>query len=1561
MPPLPDPAPDRALAGLGTHLAARRSVADPSGAGIDEGMTDRTPAADPSPEETAGFVHLHVHTEFSKQDGLARLRDLTDAVAADGQSAVAMTDHGNIAGAWKFVQACKKAGIKPILGCEIYFALIPDGSDPDQPALAWDDPQVRFARTTQVGMDAESGKKKRNTNNHLTVLVRNEAGWRNLCAITNAAEESFFHKPLVDYALLKKHAEGLVVLTGCLGGPVASHVAAARTDRVETVEVAETGPDGEPTTRTESRVVGHDWDEARLDAARENLRRLIQCVGQENVYVEIMEHGLSAEGRAHIKMLTTLADEAGVPVVATNDCHYVDECDCDAHDSWLVNGERARGNPITKDDPDRWRFNGEGYWLRTEAEMRALYSGRRWQQACDETVRLAERVENEVIPFKPLRLPKFPVPAEVVAQWQDGEETTVADINGVEHPARRVGKRAYRSASALYLHQLVRKGADERYGGVTSGQGRALGLGKRLNFEFDVITGMGLEDYFLIVHDVLAWARSDRGLPTPEHPDGAPNQKRPILVGPGRGSAAGSAVSYCLGIVMVEPLANGLLFERFLDVARIGMPDIDVDFEAARRDEVYDYLAARYGEEYVARIGSFQIAKTKRAIKDAARVYDMPALGEQLSKTVPVHQGSPQKFAQIFDETNAEATDFRALVAANPDAAKIVDLARAFEDVAAGESIHAAGVIISDEPMTNLIPMRHLRDKKTKERVGIPVALWDGKDIDSFGMLKLDALSLTNLDIIAAAVANIETTTGERVDPDLLPHPDDTADPRVEAAFALLRDGKTEGIFQLESSGITELCEAIAPTSFADLSALVALYRPGPMGAGMHHLYADRKNGRSQVDYDYLTRDPAEQAVIAAVLDDTFGVICYQESLMQLAEVVAGFTADEKNRLRKAFSKKDRPAMEALKEVFISQGAQQMTLADGTEKIAFSAATLAELWRTFDASAEYLFNKSHSAAYGYLAYVTAYLKANWPTEYAAGILAVVDKAEKRLATLRALRKDGIAVLAPDVNNSGTGTGPDLGDQNAVRLGLAEIRDVKDNARWIVAERDKNGPFTGIADLMRRVKMPGKDGALTDKLSVTVIEGLVEAGAFDSFGQPRMGLMIALRALSAGVEIDVPDAEWSALERSARQRIRLGVAVGEHPLRAYRDRLADYTFAPVEDRWGNIFGGRPTALHRVAGNQRSVITLGVLTSWAEKTTRKGGKLANFTIEGTQASMSGTAFGEAIATMRRSGVFAQVGDIVAMAGQMKTRTITSTVINDDGDEVEETREVSELIASHIEVIDVDAAPVLCLPEVVEPVRLAKVVDLAQARAERITAERAEQKKAGRKTQAKKTTAATGAKTSATGATANRKATDPDLVDIDEPLDGAGDQPLPLVVVAPAGPDPVATTAPAGGNGTWDAVVRLRNAEPYLGFEYEGERWLVGDQTRDEQALLLTEAYAKKPHDIGFEYERAWMLVVACRCTCAQCVKDCAYHADAEGACTCHCSRGCRMAATNAGRRSLLVATEPGGVDDALLTQIDPEHPAWEPVEDAPGWATAPLAALLPLADDVPAEPDDLTEVA
>ena len=1160
------------------------------------------------------FVHLHTHSEFSPIDSLAKVKDLVKAAAADQNPALAVSDHGTLGGVWKLGQYARDAGIKPIPAIEAYLAI---GSRFERNALQVDD--------DDADPDPEGGKgTKSKKYEHLTLLAATREGWRNLVLMTNEAQaqESYWYKPRIDYDLLAQYGTGLIVMTGCLGGPVAGPL--SRGDRATAVA---------------------------------NLHRLIDCVGRENVYVEVMDHGIDAQLRI-MDDLRSVAEEVGARLVATNDSHYIHADQHDAHDAWLAVGTSAQ---LT--DEKRFRFHGTGHHLRTETEMRALQGGAQWwQQACDETARIAARVADDVLPAPRLRLPKYPLP--------DGY-----------------------SDAGTYLKDLVRAGAFERYGAdpQRSAGGRPVlprHVNEQLKFEFGVIDAAGLPDYFLIVWDVISWARSDRGLPTPEFPMGGPGGKKPIRVGPGRGSAAGAAISYCLKIVGVDPLANGLLFERFLNPERTGMPDIDVDFEQGRRPEVLRYIAARFGKDRVAQIGTFGIARTREAIKDAARVLGLTPLGAKLSSLVPLEGGKPLPFKGLADPANKACDAFRsAVTAGGSDGAAIVDLASAFEDVTKKEGVHPCGTLIADEPMAPLVPLRTNRSKDAGPDP-LKVTVWDGKDVDKYGLLKMDVLGLRNLDVVSAALDFIEADTGERVDPDtLVPGVGDDRDARV---WDLISSGRTAGVFQLESPGMTRLAEAVAPSSLSDLTALVALYRPGPMAAGMHDHYAARKHGREPVSYEYLTTDPTEEAVIASVLDSTYGVVAYQEQLMALGGAVGGLAPAERNKLQKAFSKKQKKEMAELKEVMFA-GA---LAGAGPAGVKFSAATLERLWVTFDGAASYLFNASHACAYGFISYQTAYLKANWPVQYGAALLACTDDDDKRLAAIRSLQAEGVTILAPDINRSHVATRPDV---DAVRLGLSEVKGVGSNAVHIVAEREANGPYTGVADVLARVVTPGKDKdgkATTSTLQANKVEALVQAGAFDEFG-PRLGQAIIARGVKAVPGLAPVDAEWGILERSAWQRDRLGLITGVHPLVALKDQIASLSSQ----------GQKPSPVRAVqrCGDGDRVMLLGVLAGWSQKGYR-GGQMVTLTVEGSRESVEGVMWED---DRRRLDSVPTVGDVVVLHAQVRVRIVETERVDEDGETVTDSFERRDLTVRKIATVPLVAPGHCQLPAGAGPVDSAVII--------------------------------------------------------------------------------------------------------------------------------------------------------------------------------------------------------------------------------------------------------------
>ncbi|MET4144044.1 DNA polymerase III subunit alpha [Arthrobacter sp. UYCo732] len=1229
------------------------------------------------------FAHLHNHTEHSSLDGLARIKSVAKTAAALGQTAMAITDHGSLAGAWRFTKACQAAGIKPIIGIEIYMSI-----------------GDRFERNSEIvnrnddtTADADDGKgdTKEKRYEHLTLLARNETGWKNLLALHNKAEESYWYKPRIDYKLLKEHGEGLIILTGCLAGPVAGPLsraaATAATGNAASAAAlqAREDDDEEAASKLDTEALASLVKSAEFAAeARTNLDTLIDCVGKENVYLEIMYHSIDAE-QSVLKPIGQLSCEYEIPMVVTNDCHYEKEDDADHHEGFL-----AVGSKKGLDDPARFKFNGAGYYVKSEQEMLDIKPGSNsWATACAMTQVIADRCDDQVIPTPHQRLPKYPLPEGF-------------------------------TDSNVYLKKLVKEGAVARYGSPLSQE-----VKDRLKTELDIIAEMGFPDYFLIMWDVINWCRTDAPIEF-DNPD-AP-RKKPILVGPGRGSAAGSAVSYCLTIVGLDPLYNNLLFERFLEPGRAGMPDIDVDFEKGRRDEVFAYLAYRWGKGNVARIGTFGVALSKAAIKDAARILKpsgaseeikaqakeyfiagergkgaklladaekaaadrataIMRLGNKMSDLVPASGEKAYDFAQLADPKDQAGQAFRDLVEeSGQDALDILEMARSFEGVIKNESIHACGFVVSPEPLDDLVPLRWASHAADADPAAPRVICWDGPEVEDYGFLKMDILGLMNLDIVSTALENIEMSTGEKLTMDDIPHPDTAGDPKVDAAFALIAAGNTGGVFQMESAGMVKIAQDVVPESLTDISAIVALFRPGPLAAKVPDRYAARKNGLEEVDYNQFTADKTEQEWIAKVLGDTYGVFVFQESLMRLGTVISGFDASQRSVLRKAVGKKDAKKMAEVGQMLAAGAEQEFFDEDGVMiSPKFSPKTAAHMFELMKGSASYLFNASHSAAYAQLAFVTAYLKANWPVEYAAAILAIADKDDKRMNAFWSLKTDGITVLAPDVNLSLARTAPVNG---SVQMGLAEVKEVGVAGHYIVAEREKNGPFKNLTDVLTRVTVPGKNGAEPTKLPVGAIQGLIEAGALDSFG-PRLGLLMTLRAAHKS-ELSPIDAEWSDVEESTRQRQRLGVSLGTHPLQSLKEEIL---------AWEGPAGGKATPLHRIADeNGEAVLTVGVISMWEEKG-YSGGRRANFALESSKVTIQGVMWDRTLSHLRRRGAVPKVGDVVAVSGKVNVRT---TSVGDDDSEAQDTITTKEL--SIFEVWPIASATA---PEINEP---AAVIDFA-----------------------------------------------------------------------------------------------------------------------------------------------------------------------------------------------------------------------------------------------------------
>lgn len=1202
------------------------------------------------------FAHLHVHTEASLLDGLARLKQIFKAVAEQGQNTLAVTDHGTMGGLWKAKEAAKAAGVKLIPGIEIYLSVAPDGSFGNRYQHTYMETSGDLADDS----DENEGAVKRKNYYHLTLLATSRKGWENLVHITNAAEQTRWSKyPMADIALLAEHAEGLVALSGCLGGPVLGPVAGGN-----------------------------------IDLARQNLATLVDTFGNGNLYLEVMEHGIRVETAALPKMWE-LGQEYGVPLVATNDSHFTHDHDAHAHDAWLalrtLSGKATAEEGVRPiDDPKRYRFTGHGYHLRSTEEMYGLFAPDRQgtgttTMSSTQLLALRSALENDLLPLmmRPATVDPDMVTRALAWVSKGGEvedkeleefilrvEREAFYLNTFGRPAATPSHPRNWWHEACATSQLIADRADEDvmpdgnamlpvfplpdgadssrkylFGHVLAGAKRIYGqelpqpVRDRLNVEWEVICHMGFEDYFLIVWDVCDWAKSTACIHAKVREpgatsftctvDGCSGAKAPILVGPGRGSGAGSMVAYALGITGLDPLRHDLLFERFIERGRSDWPDFDIDFERNRRDDILDYLEYKWGVGHVAQIGSYGVSKSRRAVKDAARLLGQTRIGAQLTKVIPVEGGNPLGFEQLLDVDNPQTAEFRRVLdKGGAEALEVLELAQQFDSVINGASIHACGIVVSDRYLPDLIPLR--QNKKTlpdgTERVRL-VTQWDSKDCEKFGLLKLDILALRNLDIMHTAFDYIAEKTGEVITMDTIPDPSDTTNPRVGKAWELLRAGRTAGIFQAEGAAMTQLIQDVQPENEEHLSAIYALFRPGPISAGMPEHYGLRKNGKEAVSYDMYTSDPEEAKWLSKQLGKSYAILAYQEQMMLLGTIIAGFDAGQRSALRRAIGKKDKVKMAEVKEYFFAGAGKEFHDENG-ELISpvFRLDTAERIWAMFEGAASYAFNASHSMAYAYIGYYTAYLKANWPGAYGAAILANTTETDRRVEALLALPAEGIEVLAPDVNLSGIHSKPE-GDHK-VRIGLAEVAGVSGSGAYIVREREKSErPFRNLTDLVNRVDVEGKG------LPSNQVSGLIEAGALDDFG-PRYGMAMVSRLAPEGLSGPVPDVEWGIIERSARQRMRLGVSLGTHPLVVFRDQVRDWS-KMASTKYG-IVEERGIPVGKIPDEGGAIVTvIGLLAQFSEGS-YKGGRKAAIVIEGSSSRVDGIMWDDALTEQRTIGI-------------------------------------------------------------------------------------------------------------------------------------------------------------------------------------------------------------------------------------------------------------------------------------------------------------------------------------
>ena len=1044
------------------------------------------------------FVHLHVHTEYSMLDGASRVDGLMARAAELEMPALAITDHGVMFGAIDFFQAGRKHGVKPIIGTELYVA-----------------PGSRFTKGNRRQGDEPYY--------HLTLLAENETGYRNLMKLVSRAYlEGYWYKPRADRELLAEHAEGLIALSGCLGAEVNQQLLAGK-----------------------------------RDAAVEAAAFYREVFGERNYFIELQDHDIP-EQHATNGELIAIAKELSLPLVVTNDSHYTNQGDAEAHDVLLC---IQTGSQLS--DPDRFKFKGDQFYVKSAAEMRALFPDHpeTWQN----TLEIGERCNVE-LEFGKHHLPRFPVP--------EGTTETQA------------------------LRDKVYEGAARRYGTPLRDDVR-----DRLEMELGVIEQMGFPAYFLIVADLCDYARESR-----------------IRLGPGRGSAAGCAVAYCTGITDLDPIEHGLIFERFLNPERISMPDIDLDFDERRRGEMIRYARERYGDDRVAQIVTFSTIKAKAAIKDAARVLGYPyGFGDRLTKMMP-----PPVMGKDFplEEARKMSGELRAAWETEPDAKKVLDTALSLEGLRRQHSIHAAGVVISGEPITDHCPVLRV------EADGEIVTQYDGIKVEEIGLLKMDFLGLRNLTVISDALLHIQATTGNSIVIEDLP----LDDPKT---YAMLAEGDTDGVFQLDSPGMKALVRLLKPDRFDDIVALLALYRPGPMSANLHTAYAERKHGRQKVDYPHPD--------LTEVLEPTYGLLVYQEQVLEIAKRIAGFSLGEADMLRRAIGKKKKKEMEAQKSKFL----------DGCVAKGYPAQLGKDLWDHIAGFADYAFNKSHSAGYGLVSYQTAWLKANYPVEYMAALLTSVKNNKDRLPLyLHSCRTMGLTVLPPDVNTSELDFAPAPlsadGTGVAIRFGMSAVRQVGEAVVEAILEaRRKHGTFTDFADFCEKV-----DAGCLNKRT---LEALIKAGAFESLStperpHPRKGLLLSFEAIveqalarkraeaegqfslfdSGGEDtppelletVTIPAVEFDRKEKLAAEREMLGLYVSDHPLMGLERLLRD-----VSD------GSIPTLL---AGTAPVVTAAGILTSKAKKFTKKGEPYVTGTLEDLEGGVEVMFFPQ---------VFQQAGDLLA----------------------------------------------------------------------------------------------------------------------------------------------------------------------------------------------------------------------------------------------------------------------------------------------------------------------------
>ena len=898
------------------------------------------------------FTHLHVHTAFSLLDGASKIPSLIARVKQLGMNSIAITDHGNMYGVLDFYKEALKQDVKPIIGCEVYLA-----------------PKSRFERKDFNGRKYF----------HLILLAKNNIGYQNLTRLVSYANlDGYYYKPRIDKELLRKYHDGLICLSACVSGeiPVA--------------------------------LINDNYE-----LASKLTDEYIDIFGRENFFLEIQDHGLKAEEKVRAGILK-LSREKNIPMVATNDSHYINRDDSEFHDVLL-----CIQTTKTIDSPHRLKFNSDDYYLKSPQEMADLFAD--YLDAVQNSNRIADMC-NVSINFDEFHLPNFSMPTEF-------------------------------QSPKSYLRYLCESNLNSKYPQLTQK------IQQRLDYELKTINQMGFDEYFLIVQDFIHWAKSEK-----------------IPVGPGRGSAAGSIVAYLLGITEIEPMKYNLLFERFLNPARVSMPDIDVDFCYIRRDEVIDYVRRKYGVDHVAQIATFGTFAAKAAIRDVGKVFNMSVA--QTNKITRFILNAPNV---TIDQSLENSREFSALYDNDPDVRKVVDIAKKIEGMPRHVSTHAAGVVISKTSLLDIVPVQSAEISSKYSMLNQSkmdlVTQYDKDQIEKLGLLKMDFLGLRTLTFIDDAIKNIAVNRGIRIDIDKIPLDD-------PITSKMLCDGKTSAVFQMESTGMTSLVVKFQPKHFEDLIPLIALYRPGPLGSGMIDDFVNRRRNIEPIEYLHPKLEP--------ILKDTYGIILYQEQVMQIVQVLAGFSLEQADLFRRAIGKKKADILLAQRNNFI-----QGCLANGVS--VSLAQTIFDLLEKF---ADYGFNKSHSVAYALISWQTAFLKANYPAEYMSAVLTNISDTDRVGIYVDNARKMSLRILPPDVNSSFEFFS--VANDSSIRFGLFAVKGVgMVAASHLVQTRKSSGKFTSLLDFCKRV-----DLKIFPKHAV---ESLIKAGAFDSIEKNRALLLEILDA------------------------------------------------------------------------------------------------------------------------------------------------------------------------------------------------------------------------------------------------------------------------------------------------------------------------------------------------------------------------------------------------------------------------------------------------------------------